>query len=169
MADFDDLDRRVRMAAFAFLKEQVALRPNGVLPRSVLALGFTFEGQRVPLLGPQGIFKPAILPEIPLSITTVPVVEGRDRPYEDEVGEGGLVRYRYRGTDPHHRDNEGLRLAFQRKAPLVYLYGLVPGEYLAVWPAFIVGDDPQTLSFQVAVDASDAALRESGGQVFIIH
>lgn len=156
-ADPEDLDRRVRMAAFAFLKEQTALRPDGVLPRSVLALGFTFEGQRVPLLGPQGIFKPAILPEIPLSITTVPVVEGREPPYRDEIGQE-LVRYRYRGTDPRHRDNEGLRLALQRKVPLVYLYGLVPGEYLAVWPAFIVGDDPQTLSFQVAVDASDVAL-----------
>jgi len=151
------------MAAFAFLKMQTATRPDGVLPRSLLAQGFTFEGQRVPLVGPQGIFKPAILPEMPLSITTVPVVEGRERPYDDKVGEGGLVRYQYRGTDPHHRDNEGLRLAMRRHAPLVYLYGLFPGEYIAVWPAFIVGDDPQALSFRVAVDASDIALTAGPG------
>ena len=42
--------------------------------------GFTFEDQRVPLIAPQGIFKPRLLPEIPLSITTVPIVEGQDRP-----------------------------------------------------------------------------------------
>ena len=41
-------------------------------------------------MGPQGIFKPAVVPEVPLSITTVPVVEGRDRPYEDEVGADGF-------------------------------------------------------------------------------
>jgi hypothetical protein len=28
----------------------------------VLAQGFDFDGRRVPLLGPEGIFKPAILP-----------------------------------------------------------------------------------------------------------
>jgi len=59
----------VRTAAFAFLREQSALHGD-TLPRTLLARGFVFEGQRVPLLGPQGIFKPAILPELPLSITT---------------------------------------------------------------------------------------------------
>jgi len=39
--------------------------------------------------------------------------------------------------------------------PLVYLHGIVPGKYLAVWPVYIVGDDPAALTFQVAVD--DAA------------
>jgi hypothetical protein len=83
-----DLDRRVRLAAFEFLSEQTLLRGD-VLSREVLARGFRFEGNRVPLLGPQGIFKPALLPEMPLSITTVPVVEGRQRPYDDELGADG--------------------------------------------------------------------------------
>ncbi len=48
-----------------------------VFPRNLLAEGFRFEGVRVPLIAPQGIFKPAILPEMPLSITTVPEVAGR--------------------------------------------------------------------------------------------
>ena len=111
-----DLDHRIRLAAFRFLEDQTQLRGE-VLPREVLAEGFVFEGQRVPLIGPQGIFKPAVLPEMPLSITTVPEVEGRPRPYDDVVGDEGLVCYRYRGTDPAHRDNAGLRLAMQRQAP----------------------------------------------------
>ena len=85
-----DLDRRVRVAAFRFLEEQTLLRGE-VLPRGVLADGFLLGGQRVPLIGPQGIFKPAVLPEMPLSITTVPVVEGRPRPYDDRVEDEGLV------------------------------------------------------------------------------
>lgn len=146
-----DLDGRVRMAAFGFLEQQTDLHGE-VLSREILATGFIFEDHRVPFLGPQGIFKPAILPEIPLSITTVPVVEGRERPYDDGMDEEGMLRYRYRGTDPEHRDNVGLRLAINRKTPLVYLFGVVPGKYMPHWPVFIVGDDPRTLSFTVAMD-----------------
>ena len=150
MPDATDLDSRVRLRAFQFLSEQCRLHGE-VIPRAMLATGFSFEGTRVPLIGPQGIFKPAIL-EMPLTITTVPVVEGRDRPYEDELGPDGLLRYRYRGTDPAHRDNVGLRLAMRRSVPLVYLYGVVPGHYMPVWPVYIVKDDPEELTFSVAVD-----------------
>jgi putative restriction endonuclease len=140
---------QVRLSAFAFLEQQRALHGDAI-PRSVLAQGFDYQGSRIPLLGPQGIFKPALL-DLPLSFTTVPIVEGRPRPYEDDVGEDGLIRYRYRGTDPQHRDNVGLRTCMQQKIPLVYLYGIVPGRYIPVWPAYIVGDDPSTLSFTVEV------------------
>jgi len=149
--DAGSVDHRVRLAAFSFLDEQT--RINGeVLPYAVLHEGFVFEGRRVPLLGPQGIFKPAVLPEIPLSITTAPVVEGKARPYEDEVERDGLIIYRYRGTDPQHHENVGLRRAMQLHTPLIYLFGVTKGAYIPVWPAFIVGDDPSALSFKVAVD-----------------
>ncbi len=65
--------------------------------------------------------------------------------------------------DPRHPDNAGLRLAMQRQTPLIYLYGLVPGRYLPVWPVYIVGDDPQTLAFEVAVD--DARLLHLGPRI----
>ena len=147
------LDTQVRLRAFEFLEELRQIHGEG-LPRTVLAQGFQFEGNRVPLVGPQGIFKPALLPEIPLSFTTVPIVEGKPRPYNDDVGHDGLIRYRYRGTDPMHRDNVGLRLAIQRRVPLIYFYGVVPGVYMAIWPAYIVGDDSQGLSFSVEVGES---------------
>lgn len=151
-----DLDQKVRLAAFRYLTEHSQLHGE-VLPRTILATGFTFDGTRVPLIGPQGIFKPAILPEMPLSITTVPVVEGQQRPYEDGVGPGGLLLYRYRGTDPNHRDNVGLRLAMQRRVPLIYLFGVVTGQYLPVWPVYIVADDATRLCFSVAVDDAQHA------------
>jgi putative restriction endonuclease len=153
-----DLDARVRSAAFAFLTEETALHGD-TLPRSLLTEGFQLEGQRVPLLGPQGIFKPAILPDLPLSITTAPIVEGRDPPYADEFSREGLLVYRYRGTNPHHRDNVALRLAGERGVPLVYFFGLVPGEYLAVWPVFVAGDNPGDLAFTVEVEAKELPQR----------
>jgi putative restriction endonuclease len=117
-----------------------------VLPRSLLQEGFQFRGQRVPLVSPQGIFKPKIM-DLPLTITTTP-----NSPYQDQYAEGGYLHYKYRGTDPAHPDNVGLRKVMQQQKPLAYFHGIVPGKYLAVWPVFIVGDDPQDLTFTVAVD-----------------
>ncbi len=144
-------DARVRAAAFDFLTEQTLLHGE-ILAREALAQGFMLDGIRVPLIGPQGIFKPAILPDMPLSITTVPLIEGRPRPYEDEMGSEGFLRYRYRGTNPNHHDNVGLRLAMQRRIPLVYLYGIVAGQYMPVWPVYVVHDHPAELYFSIAVD-----------------
>jgi hypothetical protein len=56
-------DAAIRRAAFDWLAEQSEVHGD-VLPRDVLAAGFSYEGDRVPLLGPQGIadrkFKPPI-------------------------------------------------------------------------------------------------------------
>jgi putative restriction endonuclease len=147
-----DVDARVRTAAFNFLQAEVRRAATDVLPRTLLAQGFILDGCRVPLVGPAGIFKPAVLPEMPLSITTIPVEEGEAPPYRDVIGRNGLLRYCYRGTDPCHRDNVGLRLARQRQAPLLYCHGVVRGLYAVVWPVFIVDDSPSELMFTVSVD-----------------
>jgi putative restriction endonuclease len=138
-------DEQVRITAFAWLKEQVSIYGE-VLPRNLLEKGFVFEGERIPLIAPQGIFKPKYL-DLPLSITTVP-----KGPYEDNFSSDGFLLYKYRGTNPRHRDNEGLRQAWYQSTPLVYFHGIVPGRYLAVWPVYIIGDDPKSLTFKVAVD-----------------
>ncbi|MGH2381017.1 MAG: HNH endonuclease [Candidatus Limnocylindria bacterium] len=140
-----ELDQRARLAAFQWLRAQMDVHGE-VLPRSVLAQGFTLDGVRVPLLGPQGIFKPRVC-DVPLSITTAP-----RGPYDDAWSPNGMLRYAYRGMDPAHPDNRGLRLAMGRQTPLVYFFGLEPGQYVASYPVFIVRDNPQTLTFEVAVD-----------------
>ena len=144
--DFDQLhDARVRGAAFDWLGRQVSMHGD-VLPRAVLARGFELDGQRVPLIGPQGIFKPRLM-QVPLSITTSP-----KGPYDDAFGSDNLVRYRYRGSNPQHRDNVGLRFALQNGLPLAYFHGIIPGRYLAMWPVYVTGDAPEALTFSVAVD-----------------
>ncbi len=102
-------NERIRLAAFDFLARQSRAFPD-TLPWKVLSEGFTYGGRRIPLIGPQGIFKPAGV-RLPLSIATAPVVRGKERPYDDEIGRDDTIRYRYRGTDPNHRDNVGLRAA----------------------------------------------------------
>jgi putative restriction endonuclease len=42
-----------------------------------------------------------------------------------------------------------------RKTPLIYFYGLVPGQYVVAWPVYVVGDNPGFLAFAVAVDSHE--------------
>jgi putative restriction endonuclease len=157
-------DGRVRAAAFAFLEEQTQAHGE-VLSWTSLLEGFQLGGRRVPLTSQQGIFRPAVLAEMPLTIRTAPAEAGKARPYDDAVGSDGLMLYRYRGTDPEHRENVGLRLAMQRQAPLVYLFGIVEGQYMPVWPVYVVGDDPVGLSFKIAFDARELSLGSSEPEV----
>ena len=146
-------DATIRRAAFDWLAEQVALYDD-VLPWPVLIRGFDFKGARVPLVSMRGIFKPRVC-ELPLSIRTT-----IDGPYDDRAGEEGRFLYAYRGTNPKHSDNVGLRELMRRRIPLVYFFGLLKGRYLAAWPVFVVDDDPRTLTFTIQLD--DAAVLDFG-------
>jgi putative restriction endonuclease len=140
------MEEQIRLVAFQWLKEQVAIYGD-ILPRTLLEQGFHYNEQRITLIGPQGIWKPKVFEKIPLSITTV-----YNSPYDDSISGDGSFTYRYRGTDPFHRDNVGLREAMKRQIPLIYFFGVVPSKYHAVWPVYIVNDNPNTLSFTVVAD-----------------
>ena len=140
-----DIDLAVRTTAFKWLSDQVVIHGDE-LSRELLIQGFIFEEKRIPLVSPQGIFKPKIL-DLPLSITTV-----SNGPYDDKSTDEGYILYKYRGTDPYHRDNVGLRMALEKGKPLIYFYGLKPGIYVPTWPVYIISDDPYNLTFKVAVD-----------------
>lgn len=140
-----DIDLQVRLAAFAWLSQQVSALGD-VLPRSLLQQGFEFQGRRIPLVAPQGIFKPQVL-EIPLTISTV-----CDGPYDDHFLQEGFLLYHYRGTNAQHRDNQGLREAFRQVKPLIYLFCVLPGRYMPVWPVYVIADDPMNLVFRVTFD-----------------
>lgn len=139
-------DEKVRLSAFEWLAQQVATYGD-VLPRAVLQKGFALDGKRIPLLSPQGIFTPAVLHDIPLSIVTSP--ESR---YDDVFSSTGLLQYKYRGENPEHRDNVGLRKAMKQRVPLIYFHGIAPGKYLASWPVYVISDEPRSLTFTVVVD-----------------
>lgn len=152
MSCIDDVT--VRAKAFDWLAEQVSVYGD-VLPRAVLQAGFVLDGVRVPLLGPQGIFKPKVI-STPISITTSP-----GGPYDDAFGADGLLRYRYRGIDPNHYENQALRHVMENRIPLVYFHGITPGRYLATWPVFVVADDPANLAVTVDVEAAESLFLEA--------
>lgn len=138
-------DHLIRTAAFNWLNQQID-RYGDVLSRDLLRKGFEFKGVRIPLASPQGIFKPKEM-DLPLTITTSP-----KGPYEDSFNYKDQLLYKYRGTDPYHRDNVGLRKVMKRELPLIYFHGIIPGRYMAVFPVYIIEDKPQNLSFTVVAD-----------------
>lgn len=153
-------DSAIRLKAFDWFALQCGAEDQ-LITRAKLEEGFLFDGQRVQLVGPQGIFKPRAC-DWPLTITSVAPGRG---PYDDSFGPDGLIHYKYRGSDPNHHENRGLKEAAWRQIPLIYLRGIVVGEYLPVWPVFIVGADDTTLTFTVAVDdasAAEAFIHEEG-------
>jgi putative restriction endonuclease len=151
-------DIEIRRAVFDWLTEQ-RQEHGEALSRASLE-SFSLSGKRIPLVGPQGIWKPALC-ELPLSVTTV--VRG---PYADAFDERtGTLSYAYRGTDPGHKDNVGLRTAQLERVPLVYFHSLEPGSYVAWYPVFVVGDDPSALRFSVQVDDISAAYASATNQV----
>ena len=148
------MDHQIRLAAFQWLEKQTTLYEDEVLPRDVLTEGFIYQGKRITLVGPKGIWKPKSM-RLPLSMTTI-----SDSPYKDEMIRDNFINYKYRGTDPYHPDNAGLREAMKNEVPLIYFLAIAKGKYLATWPSYIVGDNIKNLSFTVAVDEARYIARE---------
>ena len=147
------MDDQIRLAAFDWLDKQTTIFGD-VLPRESLANGFYFNGERITLLGPQGIWKPKIM-TYPLSITSI-----SNGPYSDSFTNEGFLKYKYRGQDPNHPDNQGLRSLISLGKPLIYFHSIIKGKYLATWPVFIINDNKQELVFTVAVDDIKSVKKE---------
>lgn len=148
-----EFERRVRIAAFNYL--QSVVDDDGVATWQQLK-AFTIGREDILLVGSgNGIFKPRQL-SLPISILTAPPKDGREPPYVDEVSPDDFLLYRYRGIDPRHRDNVGLRQTMQEGLPLIYLHGIDVGRYL-VSVARIVADDPAALTFMAVLSDLETA------------
>jgi putative restriction endonuclease len=140
-----DQDAHLRQAAFDHVNRLAALR-GGVLDSADLALGFEFDGQRIPLINPQrGIFRPRQMGHL-LSIKTVFPRSGARVWYDDQrevhqqiYAGDEVVDYAFMGTDPNSADNRWLLDAMRTQSPVIYFLGTSPGRYQPIIPTFIVG------------------------------
>lgn len=142
-------DRALRTAAIDHVK-RIRDASGGVLSWAQIAEGFELEGEKVHLATKaKGIFRPRQLSRGALSVSTRTPREGRSNPYEDRVEQdGGLLLYRYRGTDPNHPDNRDVRACLEHSLPLIYFFGVVEGLYR---PEIcqVVADDRAALTFSL--------------------
>jgi putative restriction endonuclease len=156
MNDALDLDARLRLAVFANL-ERLRRASGGIVTAADLNRGVELQGERVPIWSQQrGIFRPAVLGSdgAALTIVTTAPRRGKPAPYDDQIGtDDDWIAYRYRGTDPMTYDNVALRRACELQRPLLYLVGIEPGIYDPLFPAYVVADDPSTLTCHVSIGA----------------
>jgi putative restriction endonuclease len=153
----DAYDQRVRAAAFAYL-EQLATSGKPLVRQEDLA-GFSVDDVALRLMATQqGIWKPRPL-SAALSFRTVFTPDPAQRPYDDEPGADGFLRYKWRGQDPDHPDNKGLRNAMVRELPLIWFHGVASGVYLPVFPVWLAAEEPGLHQFVVSLDEESLRAR----------
>jgi putative restriction endonuclease len=149
-----ELSRLIRESAMAWLDHR-----NADLVTQAALGEFEYDDHRLPLMDRQrGIRKPAGM-DAALSIRTVYTEPGRVPPYADAEGPDGLIRYKYRGSDPLHPENRALRRAYLDGLPLIWFVGVEPRQYKPVYPVWIVGDEPKQLQFVIALDQGQRLIR----------
>lgn len=124
-----DAGWRLRLAAFARLRELHDQRGSDQATAAELSHGFEFEGERIRLSPPrQGIWRPRQA-DAALTIVTAPPHSGRPATYDDHVDETtGFYSYRNERTDPQLASNRAVRRAMELHRPLIYLIGLDKGN-----------------------------------------
>jgi putative restriction endonuclease len=140
----EEFDRRLRAEAMTWLDRRTN-RGTASVTRAELS-DFALDGTRIPLVDPQqGIRKPRQL-SAALSILTTYTRPGRPTPHDDVPGDDGMMRYKWRGTDPNHSDNRALREACRRNLPLIWFFGAAPGVFHAIYPVTLVAEEPSSTS-----------------------
>jgi putative restriction endonuclease len=115
---------------------------------------FEYDGDRIALMDRQrGIRKPRAF-HAALAIRTSFTPPGQVPPYADSIGDDGLQRYKYRGTDPSHPENVALRRAYLDRLPIIWFVGVSSGLYEPIYPVWVVGDNPARHEFTLALDAA---------------
>jgi putative restriction endonuclease len=140
----------VRAAALTWLG-QVSMDGELDVTRAQLANDFLFEGERFTLIDRgKGIRKPRGWSSA-LSMNTPFVRSGKPRPYDDDEGVDGLYRYKTRRDEGGRSENEGLREAMRLNHPLMWFYGVAPGVFRAIFPVFLLADEPELDQFVLAL------------------
>lgn len=147
----DELAMRIKV--FEWLRARAETEGN-IFDGRELNAGIDVEGRQVTLKGQSGIWFPSGF-SIPISITTV-----LDGPYRlDDFGDDVIITYAYRGQDPEHRDNRGLREARRTRTPLIFFKEVHHHRYQAIWPLIIVDDDPAALCVRACIDPAYSELQ----------
>ena len=172
----DERDMELRRAALDHVRD-LSRAFDDIVPLPVLRQGFVFRGRRVSFGSfYNGIYPPAELRgPAALTITSTPPKSGRAAPYDDGYDEAAAAFvYHYRtARQPTsaalvaaERDNRTLREAARLVVPLIYFFGVAPGQYAPAAPVFVTRDDPvQRVVFLEAAlpnfDVTDEGLRSN--------
>ena len=137
-------DLELRQRLFARLAVRTA-EAGGFLSRAELS-DFAAGGERRRLVDTsKGIWNPRDLN------ATLSIVSSPDGPYDDRDIDAGMFQYDYRAGSVEG-DNSKLRRAQELALPILLLRKFRPGEYIPIFPAFVIADDRVNRRFTVALD-----------------
>jgi putative restriction endonuclease len=155
-------DVEFRESIFAWLRAKQIKKP--FFSRADLSQ-FRYKDRDIRLIGPQtGIWWPKDLSMGAIGIWSAYVPEGQERPYEDNFGTDGFLRYKWRGLDSQTADNRALRYAMEEGLPLVLYQGIgyEPGTQTQIaqpiFPVYLIGEEPEFHQFVVALESSQYVL-----------
>ena len=143
-------EEHIRAAALDWLSK-VTL--DGTVPVSRVQLrdDFHVDGSRFPLVDAgRGIRKPRGW-SAALSILTAAPEGAAWRPYDDSEGPDGLHRYKLRRDEGGAAENAGLRAAMHQQAPLLWFCGIRPGIFQAIFPVYLIAEEPEQAQFVLAL------------------
>ncbi|MEJ1230225.1 MAG: HNH endonuclease signature motif containing protein [Galbitalea sp.] len=135
----------IRTAIFTWLDRKLA-EGRYELTRAELE-EFEFEGEQIRLLDPaRGIRNPKDFD------ATLTLMTSYDSPYQDVVGEDGLIHYRYQSRSGG--DNIKVSRARELGVPIIYFQGIRSAVFTAHYPAYVVGESEANRTFYLALDES---------------
>jgi putative restriction endonuclease len=148
----------VRDALFTELDFRSSQSKSGLLHYSQTA-DFQFRGERIVIrqTNGRGIHKPQSL-SAALSITTTFTPKGGTAPYEDLEGDDGHLRYKWQRGGASVAGNRSLRNAMQFKLPLVYFVGVQSGVFKALYPVYVIDEEPAIESFVIGFAGSEVGI-----------
>lgn len=126
-------------------------------------LDYRFQGEKFRLQPTQnGIHKPKQFAGA-LSIQTVYRAPGAARPYNDAVGEDGVLRYKWRGDDYNSWDNRSLRVAMEQQLSVLWFVGvgMGPAVFQVVAPVYLLWEEPEKHQFAIAPDVVNTMVNET--------
>jgi putative restriction endonuclease len=132
----------LRLQIFAAL-EQLTDQHGGFLTWAELT-GFELAGARLPLINQRGIHNPSYLDH------TLSVTSAVDGPYDDKIGPGGLLHYKFEDGDPLRGANRKLRKAMEDQVPFILLERPISNVYVPIVPAYAIDEDRSENIFRIA-------------------
>lgn len=153
-----DSEADIRIAAFQQLRAAMRLY-GGSLPWSHIKEGFTARGRRFLFASAaEGIFRPAGMSGLLSVKTVVPKPKGRiwyhDQTSPDVTSAADTLSYAFTGVEPENTRNQWLRQAMEKQLPLIYFFGVAPGHYEPLFPAYVTEWQPEKLRCGLSFSAT---------------
>jgi len=154
-----DLDERLRAAAFAYLDRLRARDGDRISYRDLGA--FEFDGQRVPLIQRMRGIRVVRGLEAALSILTTYARRPQDRPYEDSQGPDGYLAVQVARDRPGGLRQCGPSAGHGAREAARWFVGAASGIYVPIYPLWLVSEEPAEHQFVLALDVEMRAQWES--------